>query len=136
MRPFKKWTQTSRKWTTKHGLKLHTIKTKSLIIVYSRFLNTINTDNVQNVVVDRTVVPYCDLVNSLGLTINKTMGWTDYVIHTFSRVFSRMLTPSSCQGFCHPYKNINSNTNSSAQIIFSRDYISSLLVLSNDVQFI
>lgn len=117
------------KWTTKPGLKLHTIKTKSLIIVYSRFLNTINTDNVQNVV-DGTVVPYRDLVNSLGLTINKTMDWADYVIHTFCRVFSRMHTPSTCQGFCHPYKNINSNTNSSAQIIFSRDYILSLLVLS------
>lgn len=63
------------KWTTKHGLKLHSNKTKSLITVYSRFLNTIiNTDNVQNVVVDGTVVPYCDLVNSLGLTINKL--WT------------------------------------------------------------
>lgn len=124
------------KWTTKHGLKLHTIKTKSLIIVYSRFLKTINTDNVQNVVVDGTMVLYCDLLNSLGLTINKTMDWTDHVIHTFSRVFSRMHTPSTCQSFCHPYKNINSNTNSSAQIIFSSAYILSLLVLSNDVQFI
>lgn len=50
----------------------------SITVVYTRQHNTIITDNVQHVI----VVPYCDSVNSSGLVLNKTLNWTDYIIHT------------------------------------------------------
>lgn len=79
-------------WTRNHGLRLNPDKTKSIVIAYSRLLNSINFNTLKSVNVDGTVVPFCDKVNSLGLTINNTLDWTDYVVTTCKKVFSSIHT--------------------------------------------
>lgn len=47
------------------------------------FYNTSNTKIVLNVAaVDGSMIAYYDSVNNLGMTINKYLDWTDYVVDT------------------------------------------------------
>jgi hypothetical protein len=79
-------------WAAKNGLRLNPDKTKPIILGHPRLLNKINLDTVPKITVNGTLLTYCDKVKSLGLTINKTLDWTDAVEATCKRVFAAVHT--------------------------------------------
>ena len=75
-------------WAYKHGLKLNDTKTQVMLLGTFRLLNTIDVNAIPKLKLNDEELVYCDKVKNLGLTINKTLNWSDQVRETCNRVFA------------------------------------------------
>jgi hypothetical protein len=75
-------------WAFRHGLSLNVSKTKVLMTGSLRLLNKIDFTMCPKLKLNGKDLEYSDKVKNLGLTITKTLGWTEHVATTCNRVFA------------------------------------------------
>jgi hypothetical protein len=72
-------------WAKENFLKINASKTKSIIIGTSQFVNKLNYNVLPKICVDGTELKYSTSVVDLGISINNTLTWNDYVSQVSNR---------------------------------------------------
>lgn len=75
------------KWCTDHGLNLNASKCKPMLIATSRYLQNIDLDNVQPIVINNQILKYETSVTNLGLRFTNSLSWTDQVNYVHKKIY-------------------------------------------------
>lgn len=86
-------------WAQRHGLMLNDNKTKTILIGHFRLLRQINFTDFPRLRLNDNTLDYSDSVKNLGLTMTKTLGWTDHVTLVCSRVFAGIHSLKRCASY-------------------------------------
>ena len=83
-------------WAANNKLTLNARKTTSMILGTARYVNGFSYNNLVQIVVGCTAVPFSEAVVYLGVTISNTLSWEKQVTRTVSRVNAALYQLKLC----------------------------------------
>jgi hypothetical protein len=75
-------------YARKHNLDLNGAKTQPIFLGSRKYLNMIDTENLQKVSIDGAAVQYCETVLNLGIVMDQTLSWGAHVSYVCKKVFA------------------------------------------------
>ncbi|CAG4937325.1 unnamed protein product [Colias eurytheme] len=75
-------------WSKQHGLHVNPIKTQSIIVGSSQYIQKLDWENLPPITVDGVVVPYSKNVKNLGLCIDRSLSWNEQVKQVSKKIYA------------------------------------------------
>jgi hypothetical protein len=83
-------------FTSSHNLNINAGKTQPIIFGARRIVKRLNAADISKVVVNSIPVPYCEIVNNLGVSMDQTLSWNAQITKIARKALSSLIQIRRC----------------------------------------